>query len=65
MWMTVTVATLVTQRDNVLEVPRAPLRFQVRLTQREREELKAVLGSLTPTVARDVQARLWPFAWTD
>jgi HlyD family secretion protein len=37
--MTVTVSVLVAQRDNVLKVPKAALRFQPQLTEREREQL--------------------------
>ena len=40
--MTATVSILVAQRDNVLKVPKAALRFQPQLTEREREQLGIV-----------------------
>jgi HlyD family secretion protein len=37
--MTATVSVLVAQRDNVLRIPKAALRFQPQLTEQEREEI--------------------------
>ena len=48
--MTATVSILVARRDNVLKIPKAALRFQPRLTDREREELSR-LGQQRPGAA--------------
>jgi HlyD family secretion protein len=37
--MTATVSILVARRENVLRIPKAALRFQPQLTEREREEI--------------------------
>lgn len=48
--MTATVSILVARRDNVLKIPKAALRFQPRLTDKEREELSR-LGQRRPGAA--------------
>lgn len=51
--MTATVAILVAQRENVLKVPKAALRFQPQLTDEEREEIARLWRERQETGARD------------
>src|SRR5499427_2185728 len=51
--MTATVAILVAQRENVLKVPKAALRFQPQLTDEEREEIARLWRERQETGSRD------------
>ncbi len=67
--MTATVSILVAQRENVLKIPKAALRFQPHLTPKEREQFATAFQQLTPQAgnAGAPARRSWqstPKVWT-